>query len=208
MSKIETKKRKANSPILSREKESLSDSISDNMADYSSQQINLDSATETWDNSSSMRGASSLMSPSPSNQHSRRGSVASKDSYLSVASRTTQQTEKPTRESVFTTSKPEGAFRDEIVVELQTLDNQVFKGSITLKEARKKIFEEILGFKQSNLSGLILGYSGGPIVTYKLSSQINIDTLESFQFFELERNSDDGSKRRKNISPQMQDQRY
>ena len=101
--------------------------------------------------------------------------------------KTTQQTEKPTRESIFTTSKPEGAFRDEIVVELQTLDDQIFRGSITLKEARKKIFEGILGFKQADLAGLILGYSGGPIVTFKLFSQFNIDLLERFQFFELER---------------------
>jgi hypothetical protein len=98
-----------------------------------------------------------------------------------------KEAEPKARESVFTTSKPEGAFRDEIIVELQTIDDKVFKGSITLKEARQKIFQEILGFKREDLSGLIMNYSGGQIVTYKLHSQFNIDQLASVQFFDLER---------------------
>jgi hypothetical protein len=56
-----------------------------------------------------------------------------------------------------------------------------------LKEARLKIFQEILGFKREDLSGLIMNYSGGQIVTYKLHSQFNINQLASVQFFNLER---------------------
>ena len=52
------------------------------------------------------------------------------------------------RKPIFTTKKPDGAFRDEIVIEIQALDNQPFKGMITPKEARRTILEEILGFKQ------------------------------------------------------------
>ena len=113
--------------------------------------------------------------------------MTSRDSFQSVASKATLQQERPTRQSIFTTPKPDGAFRDEIVVEIQMIDDEVFRGKITLKEARIKIFEEILGFKREDLNGMIIGYSGGPIVTYKLFSQFNIDTLKSIEYFELER---------------------
>jgi hypothetical protein len=118
---------------------------------------------------------------------SRRSSTSSKSNYSTVTQKSLKETEPKARESVFTTSKPEGAFRDEIIVELQTIDDQVFRGSITLKEARQKIFQEILGFKREDLSGLIMNYSGGQIVTYKLHQQFNIDQLASVQFFNLER---------------------
>jgi hypothetical protein len=57
---------------------------------------------------------------------------------------------------------------------------------ITPKEARRTILEEILGFKQEDLIGFCFAYS--PIVTFKLKEQFNIDSLESFQEFKLERN--------------------
>ena len=157
------------------------------MAEHNNQAFDLNQLTEAQDETTNRSQTSNPAFQLLSAQQSRRGSSTSKNSYLSVASKTTQRTEKPTRESIFTTSKPEGAFRDEIVVELQTLDDQTFRGSITLREARKKIFQEILGFKQEELAGLILGYSGCPIVTFKLFSPFNIDLLENFQFFELKR---------------------
>ena len=183
-SSVESKKRKANSPIVNREKESRCEPNMASLAENKSAQINLDQV------SSSQSNAATTINPAfglPPSQNSRRSSTTLKESYSTVTSKTTQQPEKRTRESVFTTSKPEGAFRDEIIVELQTLDDQVFRGSITLKEARKRIFQEILGFKQDALSGLIMAYSGGPIVTFKLHSQFNIDQLANVQFFELER---------------------
>ncbi len=118
---------------------------------------------------------------------SRRSSASSKSTYTTVTQKSLKETEPKASESVFTTSKPEGAFHDEIIVELQTIDDQIFRGSVALKEARPKIFQEILGFKQEDLSGLIMNYSGGQIVTYKLHSQFNIDQLASVQFFNLER---------------------
>ena len=171
-SAIETKKRKANSPIVNREKESRCEPNMESKAE--SENVNANEA-------SAATFRLSLL------QTLRRSSTTSKESYSTVTSKTTQRTEKRVRESVFTTSKPEGAFRDEIVVELQTLDDQVFKGQVTLKEAKNSIFQEILGFKRADLSGMMMTYSGGPIITYKLYSQFNIDQLASVQFFELER---------------------
>ena len=120
-------------------------------------------------------------------QDSRRGSNTSRESFLTVASKNAQRTEKPIRESVFVTSKPEGALRDEIVVEFHTFDDKPFKGTITIKEARRKIFQEILGFKQADLCGLKLTYSGGPIAIFKLVAPFDIDLLESIQFFDWNR---------------------
>jgi hypothetical protein len=111
----------------------------------------------------------------------------SQDSYRTAASQDSRETSKPIRKPIFTTKKPDGAFRDEIVVEIQTLDEQPFKGTITPKEARRTIFEEILGFKQEDLIGFYFAYSGCPIVTFKLKEQFNIDSLESFQEFNVER---------------------
>jgi len=107
--------------------------------------------------------------------------------YKTASSQDSRGPSKPIRKPIFTTKKPDGAFRDEIVVEIQTLDDQPFKGTITPKEARRTIFEEILGFKQEDLIGFYFAYSGCPIVTFKLKEQINIDSLESFQEFSVER---------------------
>jgi hypothetical protein len=111
----------------------------------------------------------------------------SQDSYRTAASQDSRDSNKPIRRPIFTTKKPDGAFRDEIVVEIQTLDDKPFKGTITPKEARRTIFEEILGFKQEDLVGFYFAYSGCPIVTFKLKEQFNIDSLESFQEFNVER---------------------
>jgi hypothetical protein len=57
----------------------------------------------------------------------------SQDLYQPAASQDSRETNKPIRKPIFTTKKPDGAFRDEIVVEIQTLDEKPFKGTITPK---------------------------------------------------------------------------
>ena len=184
MSKPDSKKRKANSPIVNREKESRSELNMESNSEPNSWGINPVGAGigATSGSQTGLLDPESHVDPT-----SRRSSTASRESYSTVTSKSTQRKEKKTRESVFVTSKPEGAFRDEIVVELQSVDDQVFRGTITLKEARKTIFQDILGFQKEDLSGLFMTYSGGPIVTYKLYSQFNIDQLKLVEFFDLER---------------------
>jgi hypothetical protein len=180
-----SKMRKANSPIVNREKERKGEPDMNKMSDNDMQPFDEEvQSPNKLINQSQMSGQAF---PPRSGIGSRKDSAASRDSYLSVTSKTGKPTEKPIRQPIFTTSKPDGAFRDEIVVELQTIDDQAFKGTITTKEARKKIFEDILGFKQEDLLGFYFAYSGCPIVTFKLAKQFNIDSLEQFQFFELER---------------------
>ena len=173
-------KRKATSPIQSREKETKREI---EMAEANNTPPQGDFGTGDLDNPNILQTRESLRS-----QTSRRGSTTS--SYLTVASKNSQRTEKPTRESIFVTSKPEGALRDEIVVEFITFGDQPFKGSITVKEARRKVFQEILGFKQIDLAGLKLTYSGGPVAIFKLVAPFNIDLLESIQYFDWERSYD------------------
>jgi hypothetical protein len=179
-------KRKATSPIVNRGKESRNELSEGTMVDKEETGAGL-SLTRGTGNDGDISQGSESASGFLSAHSSRKGSASSKSTYSTVTQKSSTETEPKARESVFTTSKPEGAFRDEIIVELQTIDDQVFRGSITLKEARLKIFQEILGFKREDLSGLIMNYSEGQIVTYKLHSQFNIDQLASVQFFDLER---------------------
>jgi hypothetical protein len=179
-------KRKATSPIVNRDKESRTELSEGKMADKEETRASPSLKRGTGNEMDVSQGSGSA-SGFLSAHGSRRSSTSSKSNYSTVTQKSLKETEPKARESVFTTSKPEGAFRDEIIVELQTVDDQVFRGSITLKEARQKIFQEILGFKREDLSGLIMNYSGGQIVTYKLHQQFNIDQLASVQFFNLER---------------------
>ena len=88
---------------------------------------------------------------------------------------------------VFKTPAAEGPFRDEIVIEILTLDDKEFKGTITPVEARKVIFEDVLGFKQEDLAGVKLGFNRGRIITNKLKQQVDVDELFEWENFTFER---------------------
>ena len=89
---------------------------------------------------------------------------------------------------VFKTPSPDGPYKDEIVVEILQMDGRDFIGTITPTEARRKIFEEILGLDQDILTGITLGFNRGRIITYKLKQQIDIDQLYRKEFFDFQRN--------------------
>ena len=63
---------------------------------------------------------------------------------------------------------PDGPYRDEVVVEVVSIDGEQFMCTITPREARKKIFEDMLGFEQSDLASITIGFNRGRIITYKL----------------------------------------
>ena len=87
----------------------------------------------------------------------------------------------------FVTPRSEGALRDEITIECQTLNGRPFKGTLTFNEAVDSIFVEILGFSFDDLYSVRMRYSGCPIVKFKLKNQTNIDDLRSVEHFNLER---------------------
>jgi hypothetical protein len=88
---------------------------------------------------------------------------------------------------VFKTPMSDGPYRDEIVVEILSLDGKDFVGTITPTEARKVILEEVLGFTQEDLSGIKIGFNRGRIITYKLKQQHDIDKLYKIEFFDFKR---------------------
>ena len=90
----------------------------------------------------------------------------------------------------FATPRAEGALRDEIVIECQTLNGRPFKGTITFNEAVDSMFVEIMGFSFNDLYSVRMRYSGCPIVKFKLKNQTNVDDLRSVEFFNLERGLD------------------
>ena len=88
---------------------------------------------------------------------------------------------------VFKTPLPDGPYKDEIVVEVLSMDGQDFVGTITPTEARKRIFEEVLGLTQEDLAGKTIGFNRGRIITYKLKQQHDIDQLFSREYFDFGR---------------------
>ena len=93
----------------------------------------------------------------------------------------------PAPPPVFKTPAPDGPFRDEIIIEILSMDNKEFKGTITPTEARKTIFEDVLGFKQGDLAGVKMGFNLGRIITFKLKQQVDVDELFKWEKFSFER---------------------
>ena len=87
----------------------------------------------------------------------------------------------------FVTPAPDGALRDEIVIECRTINDRPFKGTITFKEAREFMFHEVMGFHLGDLYSVRFRFSGCPVVRLKLKHQINLDDLMSVEYFNLER---------------------
>ena len=81
----------------------------------------------------------------------------------------------------------EGAFRDEVEVEIRTVNGEPFRGSLTRLEAKHLIYKGILGCPFSNFRGCKLGFKACPTVTFMLKEQINIDDLEFAKEFSFKR---------------------
>ena len=77
------------------------------------------------------------------------------------------------------------SFRDEIVVEIISLNGENYVGTITPAEARKTIFEDALGLNQSQLAGITIGYNRGRIVTFKLKQQMDLDDILLMESYEI-----------------------
>ena len=81
----------------------------------------------------------------------------------------------------------EGAFRDEIEVEIRTINGEPFRGSLTRLEAKHLIYKGVLGCPFSNFRGCKLEFKSCPTATFVLKEQINIDDLESVKDFTFKR---------------------
>ena len=81
-------------------------------------------------------------------------------------------------------TRNEGAFRDEFEIEIQTINGNPFRGSLTRQEAKHRIYKDILGCPFSNFRGIRTGFRKVPTITFMLKQPINIDEMESFQNFD------------------------
>ena len=90
--------------------------------------------------------------------------------------------------TLFKTPKLEGPMRDVIIVEIRTINGEPFKGTITYNEASIGIFEDCLGMKEENLHGVKFAFSGTPVIRFKLTELIDIDSLHHREYFQLRRN--------------------
>ena len=118
--------------------------------------------------------ASVAAQPSSSSMQNRRSSTASAN-----------YNPKKTLERIFVTPAPEGAMRDEITIEVQTINGKPFKGSLTFHEALDGIYKGCLELDTKLLHGIRFRFSKCPVIKYKLKEQINIDELQRIEYFEF-----------------------
>ena len=96
--------------------------------------------------------------------------------------------EKKTLDRIFRTPDPEGPMRDDIVVEIQTVNDRPFKGSLTFTEAKDGVFSTCMGLDIQLLHGIRFAFSTYPVVKFKLKEQIDVDrNLQHMEYFNFER---------------------
>ena len=78
--------------------------------------------------------------------------------------------------------------RDDIVIEVQTVNDSPFKGSLTFTEAMDGVFATCLGLDKKLVHGVRFGFSTYPVMKFKLKEQIDVDReLQHMEYFEFER---------------------
>ena len=99
-------------------------------------------------------------------------------------------------ESLYKTPAPEGCMRDVITVKVETRDREKYRGTVTYEEAKYRIYLEALELPEELLHGIKIQFGEGPTISYKLTEQIDVDTLSASEFFEFERKIYSGDTRR------------
>ena len=81
-----------------------------------------------------------------------------------------------------------GAWREELEIELRHDDGESYTGTVTMQEAKYGIFRDSLGFRDfKNFDGARFSFKGVRTVVFKLKEQINVDELIEGQFFDFKR---------------------
>ena len=60
------------------------------------------------------------------------------------------------------------AMRQELEINLETLNGNPFRGTLTQLEAKYSIYKETLKLDLSNFDGVRVGYKNGPMMVFKL----------------------------------------
>ena len=69
----------------------------------------------------------------------------------------------------------EGAMRDKFIVDINMMDGEPFKGTVSRTEALKNIFVKALGFSSAEFHGATPAFKGHPVVIFKTKEVFNID---------------------------------
>ena len=77
--------------------------------------------------------------------------------------------------------------RDEITIEVQTINGKPFKGTLTFHEALEGIYMKCLELDRNLLHGIRFRFSKCPVIKYKFKEQINIDEMQRVEYFEFYR---------------------
>ena len=70
--------------------------------------------------------------------------AASRERDVAGEGQSGQRREKRTLERIFVTPRPEGGFRDNLIIEVRQVNGAPFRGSLHFKEAKFGIFEQTL----------------------------------------------------------------
>ena len=82
----------------------------------------------------------------------------------------------------------DGAWREEIEIEMRNEDNESYTGTVTMTEAKHGIYRDGLGFRDfKNFDGVRFTFKGVRTVTFKLKQQIDVNKLIEKQFFEFKK---------------------
>ena len=93
---------------------------------------------------------------------------------------------KPPQEIVV--ANHDGAWREELEIELRGENGEAFTGTITMTEAKHGIYRDCLGFEDfKNFDGVRFSYKGIRLVTFKLKEQMDVDSLVERRHFDYKR---------------------
>ena len=93
-------------------------------------------------------------------------------------------------------SRVHGAMKDRITVDILTLGEQPFKGTIKIKEAQILIYKKCLQLTTDNLHAIEIEWKGHPVITFRLIEPVNVDEHFTEDVFSYDRMTMDKNSRK------------
>jgi hypothetical protein len=86
--------------------------------------------------------------------------------------------------------------RDVVSVMVLSRDDEEYRGTVTYTEAKYEMFMKGMDLPEDLLHGIKIQFGKGPTITFKLTEQIDVDTLAKVEYFKFKRNIVSGGKER------------
>ena len=78
------------------------------------------------------------------------------------------------RDFSFGRDKTTGPWRDVITIDILTINDDDYKGTVRPREAKDAIYKMALGLDINNLHGIKMEYRGHPVISFRLINPIDI----------------------------------